>query len=230
MFHEASDKGFIFRVLQAALLGAMVIPPVWIESLTGKSWKWWIVGGYAVVVAGVHLWRLKPDRRFHRVRNPTLDNIFDAQFAKARKRVPPGKRLPFRATVMQSRGFPCFKKLKIIYSYEMKTADHDFAMSWPRGHGQAWEVFENGKFGWFDYNDKPNQFMLTPEEKEKTSHLFGVLSLPMKTQGPNPIGVLNLDALSRPAADGLRRMKEALQNSSDKAMVDLADAVSLYFH
>jgi hypothetical protein len=223
------------RILKTVISTLLILLPLLIREMVDPLWRWPAIGGFALFVFVYNLWQFGPDRRFEKIREPTLNAQLNTKFREAREKLRPGQRLPFRVNVMQP-GWTWYiwPRLKIVYAYGMERADPDYGLPWTKGRGLCWKVYQTGKVGWFDRGvDDPAQFGLKDRERQATQHVLAILSLPIRSAHrplhPKPTAVLNIDALSAEAAQALREEKEALEAHNNQALVDLVAFVGLYF-
>ena len=193
------------RVLKAVVSTLLILLPLLIREMLDPLWRWQAIGGFVLVVFIYNLWQFGPDRRFERIREPTLKAQFNTKFKGAREKHRPGQRLPFRVNVMQ-RGWTWYAwpRLKIVYAYGMERTDPDYGLLWTKARGLCWQVYQTGKVEWFDQDiHDPTQFGLKDHEMQATQHVLAVLSLPIRSAHRpmpyRPTAVLNVDALSSEA-------------------------------
>lgn len=230
------------RISKALFASFVALTPFLVrEIVTSPGWRWLWVGVFVVAVFAFHFWQFGPDKRFERVKEPSLALLWEKLFREAQEKVGPLERLPLRANVMQKRHDWCGRsRLEIVYAYNMRATDPDFGISWQKGRGLCWEVFTKGVAGWYDKKvHSPDSMGLYPEEVEATRHVHAVLSLPVRKPVDqsserwryrrSPIAVLNIDALSEEAAQDLERARQNLVNRTESVLVDAVDLVSVYF-
>jgi hypothetical protein len=186
----------------------------------------------ATIVAWVvdYFYILAPDERFAFARGPTLNMVFKSNFRRQIKDLPEGQRLAFRVNVMEPGWNWARRHLRITYDFGMMESDPDFGLTWPKGHGLCWEVFNSGRAGWYDRREhSPDRFMLTNVHRDATKDIVAVLCLPIhRTKDRRRCGVLNIDALSEEAADFLKEQKRKFQANENRELLDLVKFVSLY--
>jgi hypothetical protein len=171
------------RALKAVISTLLVLLPLLIREMIDPVWRWQAIGVFVLVVFIYNLWLFGPNRRFEKIREPTLNAQFNTKFKEAREKLRPGQRLPFRVNVMQS-GWTwyCWPRLKIVYAYGMERAAPDYGLPWTKARGLYWQVYRIGKVGWFDRDiHAPAQFGLRDNEIQVTQHVLAVLALPIRS-------------------------------------------------
>ncbi|MBD3673563.1 MAG: hypothetical protein HUJ26_08550 [Planctomycetaceae bacterium] len=217
-----------WRFLKTSIAVTLSVVPLAIAEIENQNQRVVWITILGVVVFAINFFGFfKPDKRFESVRDPTLKRIFDEKFSTVRRALNKTQRLPFRVSVMVPIGCWPFRKLKMIYTYEIKPDDPDYHMQLQQGHGLAWLVMENGKTGWF-HREKhsSSELGLTDLEIEKTEHIIAIISLPLRRKKKQkPFAVLNIDALQTEAADFLEREFEELKNHNNLELQLLAEQV-----
>lgn len=225
-------KAFAKTLLKSLFATGVATVPVAIKQFAPAHWTGNLFVAYFLAVFAASLKVFEPDKRFLAVREPTIKAYFKAALREA----PPDA---IRANIYVARGiWPC-RCLVPLISYNANPAHADYGKKWPRGRGLCWKVHETGKFGLCRKGiHSPEIFGLKAKDISVTEHVEAVFCLPLRRKPKNSSddgvsgrvsGVLAYDALSADGANFLEAEHDRLVRNENKELLDLVEAVSLYF-
>ncbi|WP_425613607.1 hypothetical protein NA78x_003442 [Anatilimnocola sp. NA78] len=181
----------------------------------------------------VGTWKfLQADERFLKVRDPNLKHYLKQNLRQAEE-----AKLHIRGHVFIPWGIWPFIWLVPAFSYGANTSDPDYGKSWYWRHGLVWQVFRNKIFAIYLKSPSPAAtYVMSEADKKQTEHVLAALCLPIcKIPGSGRnvegriVAILALDADCPGGVEFLNQHYKALFQRKNKELVDLVDAVSLYF-
>lgn len=230
----------VSRFLGSLLASAVALIGLWLGDLKDPKHHLIALLAYPTIIFLLeYYWLLKPDERFDTAKPPTLDFLFTNKFQAFLNKLGATERLGFRVVVLKRvltvnrlcQWPPHISELRIVYGYNLLNSDPDYGLRFKNGQGLCGKVLETGKIGWFDRSEHTDeQFDLNKDQKSATSHLFAILSLPLRRDNTRRAhAVLCIDALTESAADSLRGWKNELHAQRNQQLVDLVAVVRMYF-
>jgi len=226
-------------VYKAVLASAITVAPVLIKQYAKSPWDMPVILAYMAMVFLASQKFFKPDERFLRVREPTLDSAFAASFRDDLEHpVKEGVDPPFRVHIFCKSGIGPKATLRVKYSYNSQPSLPDHGSVWPRGTGLVWKAYQsglplfsmNGDSQWQECN-------LNNDQEAKTSHVCAVLIIPLRRPvekekeavSSKVTALLAFDALTEESAQVLKNHADRLRDGNHKKLLDRSSFVSLYF-
>lgn len=222
--------------LKALLATAVSFGPTavkeYVHRFLGDQWTDVALLSLAAAVL-IGTWKfLQPDERFLKVRDPNLKHYLKQNLQLAEL-----AGLRIRGHVFVPWGFWPFVWLVPAFSYKANTSDPDYGKSWYWRRGLVWQVFRDKIFGiYLKGHNSPATYCLSQKDIKQTEHVLAALCLPIcKIPGSGKnvegtiVAILAIDADCAGGVEFLNRHYKLLLERKNKELVDLVDAVSLYF-
>jgi hypothetical protein len=204
----------------------------YVKQFLGDHWTPWGLLGLAIAVV-VGTWKfLEPDQRFLKVRDPALRTYLKQTLKGAES-----AGVSIRAHVFVLRGMWPIRWLAPAFSYKASATDPDYGKWWFCGRGLIWEVYINRVFGLFlKGRDLPANYRMSKRDIAQTDHVTAVFAVPIRkipSSGSNVDGkivaILSFDSSCDKGKDFLITQYGLMIKLSNREIVDLVDAVSVYF-
>jgi len=215
--------------------GATVVPVV-IDHFMNDPWDLVTLIAYVGSIYVGCIYVLTPDPRAAQIRDTNLDATFAISTSAFGAQ---GTDNPFRMFVFIPRGILWWRKLIPAYSCNAKPSQADFGISWPKGHGLVWKVYDSGQALWCHRDDNEWQVgcQLTDKEMRATKHVYGVFAIPLRQAvqseqdalNSRVIAVLSFDATTPEAAVILKAQFDDFSRNQNHQLLDRASLVSIYF-